>query len=108
AASNSADWISNTEYVFLVSEFGSVNLYRGDVEGSIRPLLRGEHNIFGMTADQTAAYLTISTHVSPSELYKFDLETEVLTQLTEENHDMSVTEISSNLKPSNSPVLMIR
>ena len=87
AASNSADWISNTEYVFLVSEFGSVNLYRGDVEGSIRPLLRGEHNIFGMTADQTAAYLTISTHVSPSELYKFDLETEVLTQLTEENHD---------------------
>ena len=52
AASNSADWISNTEYVFLVSEFGSVNLYRGDVEGSIRPLLRGEHNIFGMTADQ--------------------------------------------------------
>lgn len=87
AAGNSAEWISDSEYVFLVSEFGSVNLYKGDVEGYIRPLLRGEHNIFGMTADAEAAYLTISTHVSPGELYKFDFKTEELSQLTEHNHD---------------------
>lgn len=87
AESNTAEWISNNEYVFLVSEFGSVNLYKGDVEGNIRPLLRGEHNIFGMDADGEAAYLTISTHVSPSELYKFDFKTEELSQLTEINYD---------------------
>lgn len=87
AAGNTAEWISDSEYVFLVSEFGSVNLYKGDVEGNIRPLLRSEHNIFGMTADAEAAYLTISTHVSPSELYKFDFGTEELTQLTEHNHN---------------------
>lgn len=87
AEGNTAEWISDTDYVFLVSEFGSVNLYKGDVEGNIRPLLRGEHNIFGMDADADAAYLTISTHVSPSELYKYDFKTEALTQLTEVNYD---------------------
>lgn len=84
---NPTKWISNSDYVFVVSEFGSVNLYQGDVKGHIKPLYRGDHNIFGLDADETGAYLTISTHVSPSELYKFDFETEQLTQLTEVNKD---------------------
>lgn len=87
ADGNATKWISNEEYVFIVSEFGSVNLYKGDIDGNIRPLLRGEHNIFGMDADANAAYMTISTHVSPSELYRFDFETEELSQLTEINRD---------------------
>ena len=56
AASNSAEWVSDSDYVFLVSEFGSVNLYKGDVEGNIRPLLRGEHNIFIVSVAVIAAY----------------------------------------------------
>lgn len=84
---NPSKWISNDEYVFIVSEFGNVNLYKGDVEGSIEPLYRGKHNIFGMDADESAAYLTISTPVSPSELYKFDFETGQISQLTEVNKD---------------------
>lgn len=84
---NPTKWISNSEYVFIVSEFGSVNLYQGDINGHIKPLYRGDHNIFGMDADESGAYLTISTHVSPSELYKFDFETEELIQLTEVNKD---------------------
>ncbi|CAD2074194.1 S9 family peptidase [Jeotgalicoccus meleagridis] len=87
SVNNPSKWISNDTFVFIVSEFGSVNLYRGKVDGSIEPLYRGKHNIFGMDADDTAAYLTISTHVSPSELYKFDFASGQVSQLTEINKD---------------------
>lgn len=80
-------FVSNKEFVFLLSEDGAVNLYKGNIDGEVRPLLQSEHNIFGMDADDDTVYLTISTPVSPSELYRFDLETETLTQLTEVNKE---------------------
>src|SRR5699024_11328604 len=52
SVNNPSKWISNDTFVFIVSEFGSVNLYRGKVDGSIEPLYRGKHNIFGMDADE--------------------------------------------------------
>ncbi len=80
-------WISNREFVFLLSEDGAVNLYKGNVDAEVHPLLQSEHNIFGMDAYDDKVYLTISTPVSPSELYVFDLNTNQLTQLTEENRE---------------------
>ena len=80
-------WISNREFVFLLSEDGAVNLYKGNVDAEVQPLLQSEHNIFGMDAYDDKVYLTISTPISPSELYVFDLNTNQLTQLTEENRE---------------------
>src|SRR5699024_11487864 len=64
-----------------------VNLYKGNVDAEVQPLLQSEHNIFGMDAYDDKVYLTISTPISPSELYVFDLNTNQLTQLTEENRE---------------------
>ena len=82
---NPAQWISDTRFVFLVSDDGSVNLYEGSVEGGIRPLLEGRHHIFGMDAAEDHAVLAISTHTSPGELYRFDFGSKQLDQLTHVN-----------------------
>ena len=82
---NPAQWISDTRFVFLVSDDGSVNLYEGSIEGEIRPLLEGRHHIFGMDAAEDHAVLAISTHTSPGELYRFDFESKQLEQLTHVN-----------------------
>ncbi|MCG7331925.1 S9 family peptidase [Salinicoccus roseus] len=82
---NPAQWISDTRFVFLVSDDGSVNLYEGSVEGEIRPLLEGRHHIFDMDAAEDHAVLAISTHTSPGELYRFDFESKQLEQLTHVN-----------------------
>ncbi|WP_428416902.1 alpha/beta hydrolase family protein [Phocicoccus schoeneichii] len=82
-----ATWVNDEEFVFLLSDDGSVNLWKGNIDGAIEPLLEGRHNIFGMDANSDAVYMTISTPVSPSELYKFDLKSETLIQLTEINKE---------------------
>ena len=82
-----ATWVNDETFVFLLSDDGSVNLWKGNIDGAIEPLLEGRHNIFGMDANSEAVYMTISTPVSPSELYKFDLKSETLIQLTEINKE---------------------
>lgn len=82
-----AVWIDDKTFAFLLSEDGSVNLYHGNVDGAVKPLVEGRHNIFGMDANEDAVYMTISTPVSPSELYKFDFKKEQLEQITEVNKE---------------------
>ncbi|CAD2072027.1 alpha/beta hydrolase family protein [Phocicoccus pinnipedialis] len=82
-----AVWVNDTAFVFLLSDDGSVNLWKGNIDGEVKPLLEGRHYIYGMDANSDAVYMTISTPVSPSELYKFDLASETLEQLTEVNKD---------------------
>ncbi len=82
---NPTVWISNTDFLFLVSEYGSVNLYAGNVNGGIRPLFQGAHHIYGMDACKDYAYLTISTPAHPGELYQFDLKNEELKPVTAVN-----------------------
>lgn len=82
---NPTVWISNTDFLFLVSENGSVNLYTGNVNGEIRPLLQRAHHIYGMDAGKDYAYLTISTPDHPGELYQFDLQNEELKPVTAVN-----------------------
>lgn len=79
---NPVQWISDDRFVFLVSDNGSVNLYEGNTEGEIKPLLEGRHHIFGMDATNEYAVLAISEHTSPSELYRYDFENDSLEQLT--------------------------
>ncbi|GAB3056181.1 prolyl oligopeptidase family serine peptidase [Salinicoccus sesuvii] len=83
--SNPVAWISNDRFVFLVSDNGSVNLYEGNTEGTIKPLLEGRQHIFGMDATHEYAVLAISKHTSPSELYRYDFESGSLEQLTQVN-----------------------
>ncbi|WP_342387986.1 S9 family peptidase [Salinicoccus bachuensis] len=82
---NPAQWISDTRFVFLVSDNGSVNLYEGSVQGETRPLLEDRHHIFGMDATEDFAVLAISSHASPGELYRFDFDSKKLEQLTHVN-----------------------
>lgn len=82
---NPTVWVSNTEFLFLVSEDGSVNLYKGHVNGEIKPLLQGAHHIYGMDAGDDYAYLTISTPTHPGELYQFNLENSELKPVTDIN-----------------------
>ncbi len=82
---NPSKWISDDRFVFVLSENGSVNLYEGNIEGEVKPLLTGRHHIFGMDAAEDYAVLAISKHDSPGELYKFDFESGSLTVLTETN-----------------------
>ena len=79
---NPTVWISNTDFIFLVSENGSVNLYTGNVNGEIKPLLQDAHHIYGMDAGEDYAYLTISKPDHPGELYQFDLKNHALKQVT--------------------------
>lgn len=84
---NPTVWISNTEFIFLVSENGSVNLYTGNVNGETVPLLQDAHHIYGMDADENYAYLTISTPDHPGELYQFDFKDRELNRMTDVNSD---------------------
>lgn len=91
---NPTAWISSDEFIFLVSEMGSVNLYRGNLEGSLTPLLQDDHHIHGMDADENYAYLTISRPDHPGELYRFDLKGAELEPLTSVNEEyVGATEI---------------
>lgn len=84
---NPTVWISNTEFLFLVSEYGSVNLYTGNVNGETAPLLQDAHHIYGMDAGEDYAYLTISKPDNPGELYQFDLKDRRLKRVTEINSE---------------------
>ncbi len=77
-----AKWVSDERFVFVVSENGSVNLYGGNTDGEVEPLVTGRHHIYGMDAAADHAMLTISRHDSPGELYKFDYSTGNLEKLT--------------------------
>ncbi|WP_411842901.1 prolyl oligopeptidase family serine peptidase [Salinicoccus sp. HZC-1] len=82
---NPTKWISDDRFVFVLSEDGSVNLYEGNTDGEIKPLLTDRQHIFGMDATEEHAVLAISKHDSPSELYKFNFSTGDLEALTEIN-----------------------
>ncbi|KKK34905.1 hypothetical protein WN59_04425 [Salinicoccus sediminis] len=77
-----AKWVSDERFVFVVSENGSVNLYGGNIDGEVKPLLTGRHHIYGMDAEADHAMLTISRHDSPGELYRFDYGSGNLEKLT--------------------------
>ncbi len=42
---NPTAWISGSGFLFLLSEYGSVNLYKGDTEGEITPVLQDAHHV---------------------------------------------------------------
>jgi dipeptidyl aminopeptidase/acylaminoacyl peptidase len=83
--SNPTKWISKDTFLFVLSENGSVNLYKGNISGEITPIYRGHHYVYGMDADATHAYITVSTPTHPGELYKIDLETHEAVRLTAHN-----------------------
>lgn len=80
-------WINDEEFLFVLSEDGNVNLYKGNVDGDVEPVFKGAHHIHGMDADADYAYVTLSTPVHPGELYQVDLKTGEGTVLTEHNQD---------------------
>ena len=91
---NPAVWISDTEFLFLVSEDGSVNLHRGNLDGTVTPLLQESHHIHGMDAGATHAWLTISKPEHPGELYRLDLKNNDLEPVTAVNEEyVTQTEI---------------
>lgn len=82
---NPTKWISNEAFLFLVSEDGNVNLYKGDISGNIERVYSGAHYIYGMDANSDYAFITVSTPVHPGELYKVDLSNGEATSLTAHN-----------------------
>lgn len=83
--SNLTKWVSEKAFLFVLSEEGSVNLYKGDISGEVTPIFKGKHYIFGMDADSEHAYITVSTPTHPGELYKVNLKTHEVTTLTAHN-----------------------
>lgn len=82
---NPTKWISEEEFLFILSEDGSVNLYKGDVSGGVTEVYKGRHYIYGLDAVETHAYITVSTPTHPGELFKVDLRTHEVTALTAHN-----------------------
>lgn len=80
-------WIDNESFLFTVADYGNVNLYLGNIDGTRQPILEDTHEIYGLTANENYAFLAISTPTRPGEVYRLDLKTLVLEQLTTFNDE---------------------
>lgn len=82
---NPAQWISNDDFVFVLSDNGSVNLHKGNINGEISPISEGAQHVTGMDATEARVAFTLSTPTSPGELYKFEFQSDDLEVLTSHN-----------------------
>lgn len=80
-------WIDDKTFLFIVADYGSVNLYRGTVDGKIEAILEDAHEIYGLSANKNHAFLAISTPTRPGEIYRLDLKTNSLEALTTFNKE---------------------
>ncbi|WP_020007602.1 S9 family peptidase [Salinicoccus albus] len=80
-----AKWISNEDFVFVLSDSGSVNLHKGNTNGKISPLYEGRQHVTGMDATESCVAFTLSAPTSPGELYKYEFESENIEVLTSHN-----------------------
>src|SRR5699024_2519442 len=76
---------SNEDFVFVLSEAGSVNLHKGNINGKISPLSEGRQHVTGMDATESYVAFTLSTPTSPGELYKYEFQSENTEVLTSHN-----------------------
>ena len=80
-------WIDDTTFLFVVADYGNVNLYRGTVDGHCEAILEDTHEIYGLSANKDYAFLAISTPTKPGEIYRLDFKTNVLETLTTFNEE---------------------
>ena len=80
-------WSSKEEFYFVVSEKGSVGIYKGNVNGKLDSVLMDNAHVYGVSVlpNGEEAIVAISTFTHPGDLYSLNLKTEELVKLTNVN-----------------------
>ncbi|AZB44282.1 S9 family peptidase [Bacillus sp. FJAT-42376] len=88
AVSPSIQWTADSQgFYLLVSDRGSTGVYYGSVEGLMYPVRLESEHVHGLTMHPSEHWgiLSISTPVSPSELFEVNFQTGEIHQLTRLN-----------------------